>query len=71
MGRTLLIMLLFIIVRFWGWTENAQEVAKDQQEMQQRVKEGKAIYGDSMMPEHVQNESARNSRFAQLKFSKS
>jgi hypothetical protein len=57
-------------VRFWGWTENAQEVAKDQQEMQQRLKEGKPLYGDSMMPEHVQNESSRNSRFAQLKFSK-
>jgi hypothetical protein len=57
-------------VRFWGWTENAQEVAKDQQEMQQRLKEGKSLYGDSMMPEHVQNESSRNSRFAQLKFSK-
>ncbi|KAI9302397.1 NADH-ubiquinone oxidoreductase complex I, 21 kDa subunit-domain-containing protein [Cunninghamella echinulata] len=56
-------------LRFWGWTENAQEVAKDQQEMKQRLQEGKSLYGDSLMPEHVQNESSRNSRFAQLKFS--
>ncbi|KAI8083149.1 NADH-ubiquinone oxidoreductase complex I, 21 kDa subunit-domain-containing protein [Halteromyces radiatus] len=56
-------------LRFWGWTENAREVAKDQEEMQQRLKEGKSLYGDSFMPEHVQNESSRNSRFAQLKFS--
>lgn len=58
------------LVRFWGWTENAAEVAKDQQEMSQRLAEGKPLYGESHMPQHVQDHSARNSRFAQLKFSK-
>ncbi|KAI8068241.1 NADH-ubiquinone oxidoreductase complex I, 21 kDa subunit-domain-containing protein [Gongronella butleri] len=56
-------------LRFWGWTENEREVVKDKQEMEQRLKDGKPLYGDSMMPQHVQDESARNSRFAQLKFS--
>ncbi|ORX46508.1 hypothetical protein DM01DRAFT_1339510 [Hesseltinella vesiculosa] len=56
-------------LRFWGWTENDREVAKDMEEMQQLIKEGKPLYGESMMPKHIQDESARNSRFAQLKFS--
>jgi len=68
---TLTRILLCILVRFWGWTENEREVVKDKQEMEQRLKDGKPLYGDSMMPQHIQDESARNSRFAQLKFSKS
>ncbi|KAI9319842.1 NADH-ubiquinone oxidoreductase complex I, 21 kDa subunit-domain-containing protein [Dichotomocladium elegans] len=56
-------------LRFWGWSENAAEVAKDEQEMRQLLKEGKPLYGESSMPAHVQEASARNSRFAQLKFS--
>ncbi|CDS08338.1 hypothetical protein LRAMOSA02286 [Lichtheimia ramosa] len=56
-------------LRFWGWSENAAEVAKDQEEMKQLIKEGKPLYGESSMPEHIQEMSARNSRFAQLKFS--
>ncbi|KAG1109622.1 hypothetical protein G6F42_015598 [Rhizopus arrhizus] len=55
-------------LRFWGWTENSAEVAKDQAELSQLAKEGKALYGDSYMPEHVQAASARNSRYSQLKF---
>lgn len=55
-------------LRFWGWTENAAEVAKDQAELSQLAKEGKALYGESYMPEHVQDASARNSRYSQLKF---
>ncbi|KAG0175485.1 hypothetical protein DFQ28_000093 [Apophysomyces sp. BC1034] len=55
-------------LRFWGWTENAAEVEKDKAELSQRFKDGKALYGDSMMPEHVQQASASNSRQAQLKF---
>jgi hypothetical protein len=38
--------------------------------LSQLAKEGKALYGESYMPEHVQDASARNSRHAQLKFSK-
>ncbi|KAI9027310.1 NADH-ubiquinone oxidoreductase complex I, 21 kDa subunit-domain-containing protein [Phycomyces nitens] len=56
-------------LRFWGWTENAAEVKKDHAELSQRFKEGKPLYGESSMPPHVANESSRNSRFAQLKFS--
>jgi hypothetical protein len=59
------------IVRFWGWTENAAEVAKDHAELSQLAKEGKPLYGESYMPENVQDASARNSRFSQLKFCKS
>ncbi|KAF1801795.1 NADH-ubiquinone oxidoreductase subunit [Mucor lusitanicus] len=55
-------------LRFWGWTENSAEVAKDQAELSQLAKEGKALYGESYMPEHVQDASARNSRYSQLKF---
>ncbi|KAI9482722.1 MAG: NADH-ubiquinone oxidoreductase complex I, 21 kDa subunit-domain-containing protein [Benjaminiella poitrasii] len=55
--------------RFWGWTENSKEILKDQEEMSQRIKEGKALYGDSYMPEHSQDTAARTSRFSQLKFS--
>ncbi|KAI9484460.1 NADH-ubiquinone oxidoreductase complex I, 21 kDa subunit-domain-containing protein [Zychaea mexicana] len=56
-------------LRFWGWKENAAEVAKDHEELSQLAKEGKALYGESNMPAHVQAASAQNSRFAQLKFS--
>ncbi|KAI8885993.1 hypothetical protein K501DRAFT_284013 [Backusella circina FSU 941] len=55
--------------RFWGWSENAAEVSKDQAELSQLAKEGKPLYGESYMPEHVQDAAARNSRYAQLKFS--
>lgn len=58
------------LVRFWGWTENAAEVEKDKAEMAQRIKDGQALYGDSLMPEHVQQASASNTRQAQLKFGK-
>jgi hypothetical protein len=65
------IVFIILIDRFWGWTENASEVAKDQAELSQLAKEGKALYGDSYMPEYVQDASSRNSRFSQLKFCKS
>lgn len=38
--------------------------------MAQRLKEGKALYGDSYMPEYIQDTSARTSRYSQLKFGK-
>ncbi|KAG0749545.1 hypothetical protein G6F57_002075 [Rhizopus arrhizus] len=55
-------------MRFWGWTENEVEVAKDKAELSQLAKEGKPLYGESYMPEHIQDNSARVSRFSQLKF---
>lgn len=62
--------ILCILVRFWGWTENEVEVAKDKAELSQLAKEGKPLYGESYMPEHIQDNSARVSRFSQLKFGK-
>ncbi|KAI8970086.1 NADH-ubiquinone oxidoreductase complex I, 21 kDa subunit-domain-containing protein [Mycotypha africana] len=55
-------------LRFWGWKENAVEVEKDKAEMSQLIAEGKRIYGESYMPEHIQDTAARVSRFSQLKF---
>ncbi|KAF7726490.1 hypothetical protein EC973_008725 [Apophysomyces ossiformis] len=55
-------------LRFWGWTENSIEVEKDKAEMALRIKDHQALYGDSLMPDHVQQASASNSRQAQLKF---
>ncbi|KAL0577522.1 hypothetical protein V5O48_004463 [Marasmius crinis-equi] len=55
--------------RFWGWTENQREVELDYQELSQRAKEGKPLYGESHQPEWVQGAAHRNSVFSQLKFS--
>jgi hypothetical protein len=61
---------LFFTVRFWGWEENASEVEKDKAEMQQRIAEGKPLYGDSQLSPYLQSVSSANSKNAQLKFSK-
>jgi len=55
-------------VRFWGWTENKREEEKDLEELSQRAREGKALYGESPQPEWVQAAAARNSQWSQLKF---
>jgi hypothetical protein len=34
-------------VRFWGWTENAQEEAADYKELSARAAAGKPLYGES------------------------
>lgn len=57
-----------LIVRFWGWSENAREQERDLQEMRQLIKEGKSIYGESHQPEWVQASASRNSQWSQLKF---
>ncbi|CAM0141364.1 hypothetical protein VKS41_003929 [Umbelopsis sp. WA50703] len=56
-------------LRFWGWEENASEVEKDKAEMQQRIAEGKPLYGDSQLSPYLQSVSSANSKNAQLKFS--
>ncbi|KAF8817486.1 hypothetical protein BYT27DRAFT_7074883 [Phlegmacium glaucopus] len=56
-------------LRFWGWTENKREEVKDLEELSQRAREGKALYGESPQPEWVQAAAARNSQWSQLKFS--
>ncbi|KDQ18929.1 hypothetical protein BOTBODRAFT_28409, partial [Botryobasidium botryosum FD-172 SS1] len=54
--------------RFWGWSENEREQAKDLAELSQRAKEGKPLYGETDIPDYVQGVAHRNSAFSQLKF---
>ncbi|KAJ7746830.1 NADH-ubiquinone oxidoreductase complex I, 21 kDa subunit-domain-containing protein [Mycena maculata] len=55
--------------RFWGWSENAREEARDLEELTQRAREGKPLYGESSQPMWVQAAAHRNSQYSQLKFS--
>ena len=55
------------LVRFWGWSENKREEDMDVQELTQRAKDGKSLYGDSHQPGWIQEVAARNSTFSQLK----
>ncbi|KAG8861483.1 hypothetical protein FRB96_002932 [Tulasnella sp. 330] len=55
--------------RFWGWTENGREQAKDLAELTQRAREGKPLYGQSDLEPYLQGVAHRNSAFSQLKLS--
>jgi hypothetical protein len=61
-------VLINCTVRFWGWTENKREYDLDVEELSQRAKDGKPLYGESPQPEWVQGAAYRNSVFSQLKF---
>ncbi|KAF8519004.1 NADH-ubiquinone oxidoreductase complex I, 21 kDa subunit-domain-containing protein [Hysterangium stoloniferum] len=54
--------------RFWGWTENEREEARDLAELSALAEEGKPLYGISSQPEWVKQTAAGNSTFSQLKF---
>lgn len=54
-----------------GWKENAAEVEKDFKELSQRAKEGKPLYGESMLPQYIQDSLARYSKNAALVFGES
>ncbi|KAJ4473597.1 C-terminal of NADH-ubiquinone oxidoreductase 21 kDa subunit-domain-containing protein [Lentinula aciculospora] len=56
-------------MRFYGWTENKREEEMDFEELSQRAKEGKPLYGESHQSPWVQGAAHRNSVFSQLKFS--
>ncbi|KAF8202218.1 NADH-ubiquinone oxidoreductase complex I, 21 kDa subunit-domain-containing protein [Pholiota molesta] len=56
-------------LRFWGWTENKREEERDLQELSQRAREGKPLYGESPQPGWVQYAAFTNSQWSQLKFS--
>jgi len=56
-------------MRFWGWSENAREEQRDLEELSQRAREGKPLYGESSQPLWVQAAAHRNSQYSQLKFS--
>ncbi|KIO25844.1 hypothetical protein M407DRAFT_75202, partial [Tulasnella calospora MUT 4182] len=57
--------------RFWGWTENSREQAKDFAELSKRAQEGKPLYGESDLDGHLQGVAYRNSAYSQLKFCQS
>jgi len=60
--------LMLSLARFWGWSENQREYDRDFDELSQRAREGKPLYGESYQPEWVQGTAFRNSQFSQLKF---
>lgn len=51
------------VVRFYGWKENAREVAMDMREMVDKVKKGEPLYGKSTLSPYMQGVAARNSRY--------
>lgn len=53
--------------RFWGWSENSAELARDQEELSSRAKRGEAIYGETDLSDYLQGVAARNSTNSQLK----
>ncbi len=57
-------------VRFFGMSENKREEELDLQELTQRAKEGKSLYGESPQPQWVQNAAHQNSVWSQFKFCK-
>ncbi|KAF9202659.1 hypothetical protein BGZ49_007190 [Haplosporangium sp. Z 27] len=56
-------------LRFWGWDENARELARSQEELSARVAAGLPTYGEPTMDESAQAVAARNSKYAAVKFS--
>ncbi|KIJ55706.1 hypothetical protein M422DRAFT_220502 [Sphaerobolus stellatus SS14] len=54
--------------RFWGWTENEREQARDLAELSELARQSKPLYGESPQPEWVQKAAAGNSTFSALKF---
>ena len=54
--------------RFWGWSENKREEERDFEELSQRAREGKPLYGESDQPADIQGVAHRNSAWAALKF---
>ncbi|KAJ7355610.1 hypothetical protein DFH08DRAFT_852993 [Mycena albidolilacea] len=51
-------------MRFWGWTENAREEARDVAEFSQFARHGKPLYGESSQPLWVQGAAHRNSQYS-------
>ncbi|KAF9349206.1 hypothetical protein BGX34_001974 [Mortierella sp. NVP85] len=56
-------------LRFWGWEENAREVAKNSEELAARTAAGLPAYGEPTMDDEAQAGSARLSKYSALKFS--
>lgn len=59
-------LLISIIERFYGFTENTREVEMDMREMVDKVKKGEPLYGTSQVSSYLQGVAARNSRYSQL-----
>ena len=60
----------YVKVRFWGWTENFNEVEKDRQEMTKLLERGEPLYGTTHMSEFNQKASSWITKYAALKFCK-
>ncbi|KAK0484225.1 NADH-ubiquinone oxidoreductase complex I, 21 kDa subunit-domain-containing protein [Armillaria luteobubalina] len=58
-------------LRFFRMSENKREDELDLQELTQRAKEGKSLYGESPQPQWVQSAAHQNSVWTQFKFCKS
>jgi hypothetical protein len=56
----------YVLVRFFGWTENNREVEMDMREMVDKVKKGEPLYGKSSLTPYMQGVAARNSRYSAL-----
>ncbi|GME96113.1 unnamed protein product [[Candida] boidinii] len=52
--------------RFWGWSENAAEVAKDRYEVKKLLSQKQSPYGKSELSPYLQDVAARNSTNSQL-----
>ncbi|KAK9474756.1 putative NUXM subunit of mitochondrial NADH:ubiquinone oxidoreductase [Dipodascopsis tothii] len=50
--------------RFWGWDENAREVAKDRYEMKSRLAKGEPLYPTSQTPSYLQDLAARYTTYS-------
>ncbi len=55
-------------LRFWGWSENHEEVGKDAKELTARAAAGSPIYGESDLSPYMQGVAARNSTHSGLLF---
>ncbi|CDK29272.1 unnamed protein product [Kuraishia capsulata CBS 1993] len=54
--------------RFWGWTENSKEVAKDRYEVKKLLSQKQSPYGKTELSPYHQDMAARNSTNSQLLF---
>ncbi|KAF9437114.1 hypothetical protein BGZ76_001944 [Entomortierella beljakovae] len=55
-------------LRFWGWEENAREVALNRTEMDERAAKGLPAYGEPTLDEAAQGVAARGSKYAAIQF---
>ncbi|KAL8662780.1 MAG: hypothetical protein Q9202_004381 [Teloschistes flavicans] len=57
-------VLMNLLVRFYGFSENQREREMDMREMVDKVKRNEPLYGTSTLSPYMQGVAARNSRYA-------